>query len=390
MFELRFVSVHEDGQHLVVSSPDFEGEAFLLPLTDELRDAVATPPAAPARPAPTYGEQLTPREIQTRVRAGESVEQIALAIGLAGRPHRALRRAGAVRAGPRRPGGPGARPAGQVEDVSRTLAEIVDPRLVELGAPTRDRSAGTAGAATTASGPCVLDLRQRRRPAQRRVDVGPGAPPAALLRRGRTSADGAAAGRAAGAEPAEAPGLRVVPARTGACRRGARPPPAEAEAERQSIDAHPSGRKKAKARDRTSRKRASCRAGTTSCSACAGRTRRPEPVPAHPARPSGSPPPDHGPGAAGAGRLRRARQGQAGRPAGPAAPGQGDHRRHLRRALRPGRHPGALRCRRRHRRRGRRRAPGRPSRARWWSPAPGCPARSRSSRSAASSTPSCR
>src|SRR4051794_12852932 len=132
MWQLRFVSVHEDGQHLVVSSPDFEDQAFLLPLTDELRDAVAAPLAVPPRPAPTFGEQLSPREIQTRVRGGESAEQIAVATGLP--VARIDRFAGPVMSERAHMAAAAreARPAGQGEDVSRTLAEIVDPRLTEL------------------------------------------------------------------------------------------------------------------------------------------------------------------------------------------------------------------------------------------------------------------
>jgi hypothetical protein len=243
VFELRFVSVHEDGQHLVASSPDFEGEAFLLPLTDELRDAVATPPSAPARPAPTYGEQLTPREIQTRVRAGESVEQLAVASGLPAA--RIERFAGPVLSERAHVADEAraARPAGQVEDVSRTLADIVDGRLVEIGAnpetTTWDSWRRDDGVWTVV---LVYESDGDRHSAEWTWD------PA----RRQLRSYGAAA-RALMAPPPvepleprpEAPGLRVVPSRA-----AAPPPPTvspeEAEAERQSIDAHPSGRKKPK------------------------------------------------------------------------------------------------------------------------------------------------
>jgi hypothetical protein len=239
MYELRFVSVSEDGQHLVVSSPDLEDEAFLLPLTDELRDAVAAPPAAPARPAPAYGEQLSPREIQTRVRAGESAEQIALATGLP--VARIERYAGPVlserahiaqeaRA---------ARPAGQVEDVSRTLAEIIDPRLGELRADPEtvvwDSWRRDDGVWTVSLG---YDSEGDRHTAEWTWDP---------ARRQLRSYGAAARALMAPRPPLEDPdepearqssGLRMVPPRS------APPAPAqtEAEAEAQSIEAHPSGR----------------------------------------------------------------------------------------------------------------------------------------------------
>jgi len=244
VFELRFVSVHEDGAHLVVSSPDFEGEAFLLPLTDELRDAVASPPAAPARPAPAYGEQLTPREIQTRVRAGESAEQIALATGLP--VARIERFAGPVLSERAHVAeeARAARPAGQVEDVSRTLAEIVDSRLVELGADAVDwdswrrddgvwtvvlgyDSEGDRHTAEWTWDPARRQLRSYGAAARALM-----APPQVEPLEPRT-------------DPA-APGLRVVPARA-AANPPAPPVEAAADPEQQSIDAHPAGRKKAKA-----------------------------------------------------------------------------------------------------------------------------------------------
>lgn len=83
MWELRFVSVSDDGEQIVVTSPDLDGESFLLPITDELRDAI-NPPARPARPVATSGDTpLTPREIQQRIRSGESPEELATASGVA-------------------------------------------------------------------------------------------------------------------------------------------------------------------------------------------------------------------------------------------------------------------------------------------------------------------
>jgi hypothetical protein len=243
VYELRFVSVSEDGQHLVVSSPDLEDEAFLLPLTDELRDAVSAPPTTAPRPAPAYGEPLSPREIQTRVRAGESAEQIALATGLP--VARIERFAGPVlserahiaqeaRA---------ARPAGQVEDVSRTLAELVDPRLSELRVDPEtvawDSWRRDDGVWTVQLG---YDSEGDRHSAEWTWD-----PARRQLRSYGAAARALMAPRPQLGEPDEADesdqarqgsGLRMVPPRTA-------PPasvPTEAEAEAQSIQAHPSGR----------------------------------------------------------------------------------------------------------------------------------------------------
>jgi hypothetical protein len=257
MWELRFVSVHEDGLHLVVSSPDLEDEAFLLPLTDELRDAVATPPAAPPRPAPAYGEQLSPREIQTRVRAGESAEQIALATGLP--VARIERFAGPVLSERAHVADEAraARPAGQAEDVSRTLAEIVDPRLAQLEADPETvvwdawrredgvwmvqlgyDSDGDRHSAEWTWDPARRQLRSYGAAARGLMAAPPVEPEEAKP-----------VSRKAGADAA--PGLRMVPARTTpVAPPPAAPPMTDAEAEALSIEAHPAGRaKKAKPSD---------------------------------------------------------------------------------------------------------------------------------------------
>jgi hypothetical protein len=260
MWELRFVSVHEDGQHLVVSSPDLEDQAFLLPLTDELRDAVATPPAASPRPAPAYGEQLSPREIQTRVRAGESAEQIALATGLpAARIERfagpVLSERAHVAAEAR-----AARPAGQAEDVSRTLAEIVDPRLAQLEADPettewdawrRDDgvwmvqlgydSAGDRHGAEWTWDPARRQLRSYGAAARALM-----APPPVEPEEAKPAARKATGDTGNSTRADAAPGLRMVPPRP---TQVAPAPPSltDAEAEALSIEAHPAGRaKKAK------------------------------------------------------------------------------------------------------------------------------------------------
>lgn len=82
MRQLRFVRPTEDGSHLVVETAE-GNEQFLLRNDAQLRDAARPdPPSAPAPvatpPAPVRPEaQIGPREIQVRVRAGESPQQLA-------------------------------------------------------------------------------------------------------------------------------------------------------------------------------------------------------------------------------------------------------------------------------------------------------------------------
>jgi Protein of unknown function (DUF3071) len=87
MRELRFVMLSEDAGHLVLESA--EGERYALPADAALRDALQAAPAR--RPAPGPAAQvparepeasISPREIQVRVRAGQSPEELADAYGM--------------------------------------------------------------------------------------------------------------------------------------------------------------------------------------------------------------------------------------------------------------------------------------------------------------------
>jgi hypothetical protein len=80
MRELRFVGPGEDGDYVIVEIAD-GGEAFSLPIDDDLRGAVREN-MAPARVVHPEQTPITPREIQVRVRAGEVPEQIAEAAGM--------------------------------------------------------------------------------------------------------------------------------------------------------------------------------------------------------------------------------------------------------------------------------------------------------------------
>jgi hypothetical protein len=80
MRELRFVGPGEDGDYVIVEIAD-GGEAFSLPIDDDLRGAVREN-MAPARVVHPEQTPITPREIQVRVRAGEVPEQIAEDAGM--------------------------------------------------------------------------------------------------------------------------------------------------------------------------------------------------------------------------------------------------------------------------------------------------------------------
>ena len=87
MRELRLLHPTDDGQHLVVETADGL-EQFRLPNDAALRAAARSPMAAPAAPAPAPVVDraplpIGPREIQVRVRAGESAEDLAEAYGVA-------------------------------------------------------------------------------------------------------------------------------------------------------------------------------------------------------------------------------------------------------------------------------------------------------------------
>jgi hypothetical protein len=95
MRQLRFVRPTEDGSHLVVETAD-GNEQFCLRNDAQLRDAArADLPGLPSTAAPAEPEtQIGPRDIQVRVRAGESPQDLADSYGVS--LERVLRFAGPV------------------------------------------------------------------------------------------------------------------------------------------------------------------------------------------------------------------------------------------------------------------------------------------------------
>src|SRR5450759_1817170 len=82
MRELRLVAVSDDGSHLVVRSNEPDGEQFRLPLDERLRAAVRRDVPRLSQLEIRRESSLTPREIQARLRAGESPEDVAQAAGV--------------------------------------------------------------------------------------------------------------------------------------------------------------------------------------------------------------------------------------------------------------------------------------------------------------------
>ncbi|AUI52331.1 septation protein SepH [Arthrobacter crystallopoietes] len=95
MQDLRLVGVHEDGEHLLLSGDG--GESYRLAIDEALRSAAARPSVrVPAADSENGGAAMSPREIQARIRAGASAEQVAAESGLD--MARILRYEGPVRA----------------------------------------------------------------------------------------------------------------------------------------------------------------------------------------------------------------------------------------------------------------------------------------------------
>jgi Protein of unknown function (DUF3071) len=138
MHELRLVAVSEDGSYAVLAVPG-RGGRFSLPIDDRLRAVARGQFSRLAQYEIEVESPLRPKEIQDRIRAGETADEIADAAGvpvervrrfegpvLAEREYRAQE---AQRATVRSPGDPGPGPR---------LGDIVAERLSELGAAPDD------------------------------------------------------------------------------------------------------------------------------------------------------------------------------------------------------------------------------------------------------------
>jgi hypothetical protein len=80
MGQLRFVGVTEDGQQLVVAEET--GEEHLVAIDDRLRAGVNGHLSRLGQLTMALESRISPREIQERVRAGQSAEQVAASAGM--------------------------------------------------------------------------------------------------------------------------------------------------------------------------------------------------------------------------------------------------------------------------------------------------------------------
>ena len=135
MRPVRFVALSEDGQALVLA--DEVGRLLTLPIDDRIGAAVRHEVSAPrgqfagTSDAATAEAALSPRDIQSRIRSGESAEEVAR---IAGVPvDRVLRYAGPVLQERAMLAQHARRTRLRSSDRGATLAEIVDTRLTQHG-----------------------------------------------------------------------------------------------------------------------------------------------------------------------------------------------------------------------------------------------------------------
>jgi hypothetical protein len=136
MRPVRFVALSEDGQALVLA--DEVGRLLALPLDDRvttvLTDSPATPGTTVAVIASDVPPSLSPRDIQARIRSGESAEDVAR---IAGVPvDRVLRYAGPVLQERAMLAQHARRTRLKTSDSGQPLSEVVDSRLAQHGIDT--------------------------------------------------------------------------------------------------------------------------------------------------------------------------------------------------------------------------------------------------------------
>ncbi|GIF15194.1 septation protein SepH [Actinoplanes teichomyceticus] len=136
MRPVRFVALSEDGQALVLA--DEVGRLLALPLDDRVTGVLTEGPAAPGTAvaviAPDTASSLSPRDIQARIRSGESAEDVAR---IAGVPvDRVLRYAGPVLQERAMLAQHARRTRLKTSDSGQPLAEVVDSRLAQHGIDT--------------------------------------------------------------------------------------------------------------------------------------------------------------------------------------------------------------------------------------------------------------
>ena len=167
MHDLRLVAVTPERTHLVLEDDD--NEQFRVPIDERLTAVMRHDHSRPGQLEIALDSPLTPRDIQARVRSGQSAQDVAAASGmplarieryagpvLAEREHVAeqakaapsRRQSGGTRPHPRRPGrGPAARPArrrrlGRLGRLADRRGPLDGPPLLPRGRPRAGRAVG--------------------------------------------------------------------------------------------------------------------------------------------------------------------------------------------------------------------------------------------------------
>jgi hypothetical protein len=138
MRPVRFVALSEDGQALVLA--DEVGRLLALPIDDRINSAFTHEPHALGGSAPAAvmsadnTPSLSPRDIQARIRSGESAEDVARVAGVP--VDRVLRYAGPVLQERAMLAQHARRTRLKTSDSGAPLAEVVDSRLAQHGIDT--------------------------------------------------------------------------------------------------------------------------------------------------------------------------------------------------------------------------------------------------------------
>jgi hypothetical protein len=144
MHDLTLVGVHDDGEHLVLAGAD--GHKYRLKVDEPLRAAVRRDRARLAQLQIEQTQPLRPRDIQAKIRAGRTADEVAAEAGVAVEHVRryegpvlaerefVARQARGVRVKRATPGAPGSWPTLDELVTQRLTAREVDPGTVEWDA----------------------------------------------------------------------------------------------------------------------------------------------------------------------------------------------------------------------------------------------------------------
>ncbi|GAA2350943.1 septation protein SepH [Dactylosporangium salmoneum] len=132
MRPVRFVALSEDGQAFVLA--DEVGRLLALPIDERVQSALRPDHSHPTSTVETGSSQLAPRDIQARIRSGESAEEVARVAGVP--VDRVLRYAGPVLQERAMLAQHARRTRLKTSEKGSSLAEVVDTRLGQHGIDT--------------------------------------------------------------------------------------------------------------------------------------------------------------------------------------------------------------------------------------------------------------